>query len=556
MTDSTPREIQPITAPGGVWTGGLPGDRDGLVLEPWLGTFVRCYPDRPRTIVELLARALERFPDRCCLVTPEATVTHRQFAELVEGAAARLTELGCREGDRVAVCLRNGLDIAVAIWACARAGLILVALNTRLRAAQWAYMLQHSGARIAFGHPEFVDDLRVAGAEAGLPATAVLPVDDHFVGSRVPWDPRRPFPDQDSTYAVIYTSGTTGRPKASRIVHRCTVHSAITYVRALALTRDDRTAITFPLFYITAHIAQIAPMMLVGGACVTVADFDAATYVELLAVEKISYMMVVPTIWPLLLRQPKFTGAALGHVTIGAFGGSPMPATTVQALRSQMPQLRLFDAYGMTETHSPATILFDHEFRRKPGSVGRPVPTCDARIMADDGRPLAHDEPGHLELRGPMITSGYYADAEATRVALSDGWLKTGDIARIDSEGYVFLLDREKDVIIHGGFKIYSVELEYVLLSHPAVDQAAVVGIPNRIAFEQVAAFIVLRPGLSVTARTIQRHVAEHLADFAKPRYVRFVSELPRNRTGKVVKTDLRELLLNEHTAPGPRAYD
>lgn len=532
MTDAHPRDS--------------PRDHDGLILERWLGTLVRCYPDRPRTLIELLDRAVSRYPDRCCLVTPEGTVTYREFAELVEGAATRLISGGIRGGERVAVCLRNGLDIAVAIWACARAGVILVGLNTRLRAPQWAYMLEHSGARVAFGHPEFIDELRRAATEAGLPASAVRTVDDYFVATQIGWDPKRPHPHEDATYAVIYTSGTTGRPKASRVVHRCTVHSATTYVRAFALTREDRSAITFPLYYITAHIAQIAPMMLVGGTCVTVAEFDAASYAQLLHDERITYMMVVPTIWPLLLRQPGFDASRLGHVTIGAFGGSPMPATSVEALRRRMPQLRLFDAYGMTETHSPATILFDHEFRRKPGSVGRAVPTCDARIMGDGHEPLAPNEPGELELRGPMITPGYFADDDATHAALSDGWLRTGDLARIDAEGYVYLLDRTKDVISRGGFKIYSVELEYTLLSHPAIDQAAVVGIPDRLAFEQVAAFIVLSPGCTATPREIRRHVAEHMADYAVPHQIRIVAELPRNRTGKVLKTTLREQLLSE----------
>jgi acyl-CoA synthetase (AMP-forming)/AMP-acid ligase II len=537
MTDCRDRE-GPTTAPE--------PDHDGLVLEPWLGTLVRCYPERPRTIIEVLDQAAARFPDRSCLVTPERDVTYRQFAELVEGAARRLEARGVQPGARIAVCLRNGLDIAVAIWACARAGVILVALNTRLRATQWAYMLEHSGPVAVFSHPEFLDELRTAATIAGLAASAVVPVADQFVGERTTWDPTRAFPDQDATYAVIYTSGTTGRPKASRIVHRCTVHSATAYVRALALTKDDRTAITFPLFYITAHIAQITPMMLVGGASVTVAEFDAARYVALLHDEQISYLMVVPTIWPLLLRQPDFNGSRLAQATIGAFGGSPMPPTTVDALRQTMPQLRLFDAYGMTETHSPATILYDHEFRRKPGSVGRPIPTCDARIIGEDGNPLGPDAPGELELRGPMITAGYFADDDATRDAIRDGWLRTGDLARIDAEGYVYLLDRTKDVITRGGFKIYSVELEYTLLSHPAIDEAAVVGIPDPLTFEQVAAYIVLRPDHSISRRDVRRHVAERMADYAVPHEIRIVDKLPRNRTGKVVKTELRDQLIRE----------
>ena len=213
---------------------------------------VRCYPDRVRTIVEALDRAVRLFPDVVALETPEGDVTYAELAELVEGAAERLLEEGLAPGDRFAVALRNGLDIVVAIWAAARAGLVFVGLSTKLAPTQWAYMLAHSGAALALGHPEFMDGLHRAGAEAGLAPDRIRAVGDHLTGRRRPWrGDGIEFPDEDSTYAVIYTSGTTGRPKASRVVHRGAMHSAIAYVRTLALTAGDRTAIVFPLYYLS-----------------------------------------------------------------------------------------------------------------------------------------------------------------------------------------------------------------------------------------------------------------------------------------------------------------
>jgi acyl-CoA synthetase (AMP-forming)/AMP-acid ligase II len=520
------------------------------VLEPWLGSEVRCYPDRVLTIVEALDRAVAEFPDRIALETPEGDVTYRGLAELVEGATSRLLEEGLVVGDRLAVCLRNGLDIVVAIWACARARLVFVGLSTRLQPAQWAYMLRHSGAKLALAHPEFVEGLQVAGAEAGLAAGAVREVGDHLTGRRSSWRGREvPFPDQDETYGVIYTSGTTGQPKASQVVHRCTMHSAIAYVRTFSLTSDDRTAVVFPLYYATGHIAQVAPMMLVGGASITVTDVVPREFVQLMASRRISYLMVVPSIWPLLLRVPEFRWPDLAHVEIGAFGGSPVPTSTVAALRERMPHLRLYDAYGLTETHSPATILIDSEFRRKPGSVGRPVPCAEARVVGDDGVDVAGGEAGELWIRGPMVTSGYYGDPEATSAGITDGWLHTGDYARVDDEGYVFILDRKKDMITRGGFKVYSVELEYLLVSHPAVAEAAVFGIPDRLAFESVAAYVVPAAGRTVDAALVQAWVAERMSDYAVPRHVRVVDTIPRNRTGKVEKSELRETLLTELAA-------
>jgi acyl-CoA synthetase (AMP-forming)/AMP-acid ligase II len=505
---------------------------------------VRCYRDRVRTIVEALDRAVRLFPDAVALETAEGDVTYGELAQLVEGASERLLEEGLVEGDRFAVALRNGLDIVVAIWAAARAGLVFVGLSTKLAPTQWAYMLAHSGASLALGHPEFFEGLRRAGAEAGLPGDRIREVGDHLTGRRRPWrGATLEFPDEDATYAVIYTSGTTGRPKASRVVHRGTMHSAIAYVRTLALTAADRTAIVFPLYYITGHVAQVTPMMLVGGTSVTVADVVPREFVQLIDRRRITYLMVVPSIWPLLLRDPNFAWPALAHVEIGAFGGSPVPISTIAALRARMPQLRLYDAYGLTETHSPATVLLDSEFRRKPGSVGRPLPCADVRVVDDDGHDLPTGEAGELWIKGPMVTTGYFGDAAATEAAITDGWLHTGDYARVDDEGYVFILDRKKDMIMRGGNKVYSVELEYLLVSHPDIAEAAVFGVPDRLAYEAVATYVVPAAGRTVDPATVQNWVAGHMAAFAVPRHIRVVDVIPRNRTGKIDKLALRETM-------------
>ncbi len=505
---------------------------------------VRCYPDRVRTIVEALDRAVRLYPDVVALETPEGDVTYAELAELVEGAAERLLEEGLAPGDRFAVALRNGLDIVVAIWAAARAGLVFVGLSTKLAPTQWAYMLAHSGAALALGHREFMDGLRRAGAEAGLAPDRIRDVGGHFTGRRRPWRGEAVgFPAEDRTYAVIYTSGTTGRPKASRVVHRGAMHSAIAYVRTLALTAGDRTAIVFPLYYITGHVAQVTPMMLVGGTSVPVPDVVPREFVQLIAQRRITYLMVVPSIWPLLLRDKNFTWPDLAHVEIGAFGGSPVPISTIAALRARMPQLRLYDAYGLTETHSPATILLDSEFRRKPGSVGRPLPCADVRVVDDDGHDVPVGEAGELWIKGPMVTTGYFGDDDATAAALTDGWLHTGDYARVDDEGYVFILDRKKDMIMRGGNKVYSVELEYLLVSHPDIAEAAVLGVPDRLAYESVAAYVVPATGRTVEPETVQNWVATHMAAFAVPRHVRIVDAIPRNRTGKIDKLALRETM-------------
>lgn len=515
--------------------------------EPWLGTQVLSYPERLPTVVDVLDRAVAEYGGRTAFKAPEGEVTYAEFAALVEGAVERLGEEGLTAGDRLAVAARNGLDLAVALFACARGGFVMVGLNVRLRPPQWAYMLSHSGASLALGQPAFLDDLRVAGRDAGMPAERVRPVGDHLLGRRRPWryspDQR---PDEDATFAVVYTSGTTGRPKASRVVHRCSVHSATTYALVLNLTASDRTAVLFPLYYITGLHAHVLPMALVGGTSVLVPETSARQFVDILDAERISWMYTVPSFWLMLLREDRFRWPQLPHLELGAFGGSPFPQSALAQIRQRLPQVRLHDVYGLSETHSPATMLFDGEFRRKPGSVGRPLPCMEAVVVDDDGAAVVAGEPGELLLRGSLVTSGYYRDPQATAAAIRDGWFHTGDLARMDDEGYVWILDRMKDMITRGGHKIFSVEVEQLLMAHPAIVDAAVVGIPDPIAFEAVAAYVVGADGGQLTPRDVQQWVAARMSDYAVPRQVRVVDEVPRNRTGKILKTELRERLLAE----------
>ncbi len=511
----------------------------GLVEEQWLGTTVRCYAGRPLTLVEALDDAVRTTPDIVAVVDGETPVTYAELAALVEGAAAALNAQGLQPGDRLAVALHNSLDAIVAIWACARGGFVCVGLPTRMQPAQWTYVLEHSAPSLVLTHPEYAEGLAIA-APAGL---RVEPVGD-LLSAPAPWQGSAiAFPDQDATYMTVYTSGTTGRPKAIAMVHRCAVHSAIAYVRQMGLAAGDRTPITFPLYYVTGHVAQVLPMMLVGGTSYPVVDLSPSDLTRLLREEHITYVMVTPSLWPLLLRDPGFSFPDLAHLRVGAFGGSPVPLSMVAGLRRAMPQLRLYDAYGLSETHSPATILLDAEFQRRPGSIGRPVPCADVRVVDQSGRDLPAGEAGELLIRGPMITTGYVGDPEATAEAIVGGWLHTGDYCRVDDEGFVYLLDRMKDVVIRGGFKVYSVELEYLLVSHPDIEQAAVFGVPDRIAYEAVASYVVPRRGTTVTPAQVRAFVQERMSDYAVPRHVRLVDVIPRNKTGKVEKALLRELL-------------
>ncbi|MDP9005633.1 MAG: AMP-binding protein [Actinomycetota bacterium] len=510
--------------------------------EEWLGAPALSYPNRPRTVLDVLDRAVRRFADRTFITAPEGEVSFGEFAELVEGAAERLGEEGVRRGDRLAVVGHNGLDLAVALFACARAGCVLVGLSTRAAPDQWAYLLDHSGASLALAQPPFVDHLVAGAAIAGLAPERVRPFGDHLTGRRRRWSyVPADRPDEADPYAVVYTSGTTGRPKASRVVHRASVHSGLSFTAAVGLGGDDVTAVVFSLTYISAVHAHLLPMLLVGGRCVLVPDARPAELVDLVARERVTWLYLVPALWQRLLRVRALASPALDHLRVAGFGGSPMPLATIAELRRRLPRLTLRDVYGLSETHSPATILLDHEFAAKPGSVGRPLPCMEARVVDDDGHDLGPDQPGELLVRGSLVTTGYDGDPEATAAAIADGWFRTGDLARIDADGYVTILDRTKDMINRGGHKVFSAEVERVLREHPAVSDAAVVGVPDAAAGEAVAAFVVTtETGDGVEPAELRHWVRDHLADYAAPRWVHLVAELPRNATGKVLKTELR----------------
>jgi acyl-CoA synthetase (AMP-forming)/AMP-acid ligase II len=520
----------------------------GLEADTWHGAAVRRYPPTAPTLVETLHRGRRLWGGRPLVVDDDSgTTTYAEFADLVEGAAHHLRhELGLDPGDRVAVALPNGLDIAVAIWACARAHLVFVGLSTRLAPDSWAYLLEHSRAAVLLSAPEHLVACREAATTAGLEPARVLEVGDHLVGHVRPWPDECTggdwaVPHEDDTYAVIYTSGTTGRPKAIRMTHRGTMQAAEHYVRAFGLSERDRTAVTFPFYYLSGHVTQLNPAMLSGGSVVPVREMHPRAVVELCERHDVTWLDIVPTLLALLPKVPGFAWPRLPRLRLAVYGGSPMPPGVVEVLRARMPQTRLVDTLGLTETAVAFCCLYDHEIERRAGSVGRPIPTADLRVVDDHDRDVPPGQPGELLVRGPFLTPGYDRDDEATALAFAGGWFHTGDVGRIDDEGYVYVLDRKKDMIIRGGNKVFSVEVEQLLGRLDEVDQVAVFGVPDRTGGEVVAAVVVPRAGADVDPQALRRHVREHLAGYAVPRVLEVVDEIPRNRTGKVDKNMLRD---------------
>jgi long-chain acyl-CoA synthetase len=512
---------------------------DALVEEVVRGVPVQCYAERPRSVVEVLERALATSAPDVLLIDPalDRTVSYDGFARLVEGAAGALRGRGLEPGDRVAVLLRNGLEAAVAIWACARAGLVHVGLPADAPVARLQALLALTTPALLLAQP----DLAATAREAAASQVPVADAGDVLLASEAAWRAGAALPDQDTTYSLIATSGTTGRPKAVRVTGRMTGHAAAFYVRTLGLTPADRTPIHLPFAWVSGHVTQLTPAMLSGGSAVTMASFSAAALVDVAVEHRVTWLDVVPSIWELLLRTPAFRLPELAGVRLAVYGGAPAPAGTLDRVRERLPQLRMVDVYALSETCAPVTWLPDTEALRRPGSVGRPAPYCEVRLVAPDGSDVDRHEPGEIWVRSPAVTPGYWGDDPAPLT--EDGWLRTGDLARCDEEGYLYVGGRAVDLIIRGGVNIYPAEVERALLGAGTVADVAVVGVASALTGQNVAAAVVALPGVDVDPAALQRAVRDAVGAHAVPRPLRMVDALPRNPNGKVDRAAVRDLL-------------
>jgi acyl-CoA synthetase (AMP-forming)/AMP-acid ligase II len=319
------------------------------------------------------------------------------------------------------------------------------------------------------------------------------------------------------------------------------------YERGMGLARNDRSIAAVPLSHVTGLIALIATMARCAGTLVLLPAFKAQDFLALAARERMTHTVLVPAMYNLCLLQPDFDRHDLSAWRIGGYGGAPMPLPTIARFAQKLPGLGLMNLYGATETTSPATMMPAHETARHSDSVGLAVPCGEVRVMDDAGREVAPGQPGEIWINGPMVVAGYWNDPAASAREFTGGFWHSGDLGAVDAQGFVYVFDRKKDMINRGGYKIYSAEVESVLLEHPGVAEAAVVALPCPVLGERVHAFITLRASSKVTSEALRAFCLERLADYKAPESFSLRSEpLPRNANGKALKRMLREELLNQ----------
>jgi len=426
--------------------------------------------------------------------------------------AGGLRAAGVQRGDRVANRLGNGNDWVYSFWGTLLAGAVVVPVNTRFTETEAAYVVSDSGASYVF--------------EPGAP----LPVGEPLVVS-----------DQASTdlAAIFYTSGTTGSPKGAMTSHENFLSNIETCIRCLRLGRDPglRTLISVPLFHVTGCNSQLLVLTALRGTSVIMPVFDVKEFLRAIEQERISVLTTVPAIYWLALQQPEFTTLDSTSVRALSYGGAPIAPDLVLQIKAAFPTARVGNGFGLTETASVSTYL-PHEYASEHAdSVGFPAPVVDVRLTDPDPQTGV----GELLVRGPNVVAGYWRKEAQSLETFDDGWLRTGDLARIDDEGLVYIVDRKKDMINRGGENVYCVEVENALNLHPAVGEVAVIGVPDSMMGEKVGAVIVPIAGASVDRDELLAFARQHLADFKVPQFIAIRPEpLPRNPGGKVLKPALR----------------
>ncbi len=527
-------------------------------LEMVFGSRVeRCFAHRPRSLYALLDQAAGQHPKGVALVCGVQRLSWQQLHDQVAQLAAGMQAAGIGAGDRVAMLLGNCTEFVVTLFAAARLGAIAVPMNIREQTPGLTYMLEHCGAQLLVHEADLAERLPQASAVPALRHRWQVGPDAPAQGSSA-WNlhllkhnTEVAVVNEQDTAVILYTSGTTGRPKGAMLTHLGIVHSSMHYVLSMGLTSSDCTISAVPLSHVTGLVALVTSFALCAGTLVIQAQFKAADFISLAISERMTHSLMVPAMYKLCLMDPHFKAESLQHWRIGGYGGAPMPVAVIEELAHKLPALELMNCYGSTETTSPATLMPKGD-RLHPDSVGKPLHCVQMCVMDDDGHELPCGELGELWIKGPMVVPGYWNNPQASAESIVSGWWRSGDLGSIDDQGYVRVMDRKKDMINRGGYKIYSIEVENALYEHPAVQEAAVVAKPCPVLGERVHAWVNVRSPVDV--QTLREHCASRLSDYKVPEsYTLVQTPLPRNANGKLLKREMRDLILNEAADGGQR---
>ncbi len=498
---------------------------------------VKCFAERPGSLYALFEQGRAANPDGEAIVLDETRVSYAELANRVEAIGAGLQAKGVGRGDRVALLLPNCTENIALIFAIARIGAVLVPLNIREAAPELEYVLNDCGARL------LVFD---SASEGNLPAKAATPRLEHRVTVQTvqSWIAEgatadRVAVEEDDNAMILYTSGTTGRPKGAMLSHLSVVHSVMHYQLAMAIGPGDRSILAVPISHVTGLVALVATIIGAGATQIVMPEFKAAKFLRLAEREKMTHSLIVPAMFNLCLLDPEIAKIDLSAWRIAGYGGAIMPEATLEKIARHLPHLKLMNCYGATETCSPAVLMPTAHAVQRAAQVGLELPCADIAVMDPDGRETAPGEPGEIWIAGPMVAKGYWNNEQATEKEFVGGYWRSGDVGVRDELGFLQVVDRIKDLINRGGYKVFASEVENVLLEYPGLVEAAVVASPCPVLGERVHAHVVVDG--ETAAEKLAEHCRRHLADYKVPETFFFTDALPRNANGKVLKRLLRQ---------------
>jgi long-chain acyl-CoA synthetase len=534
------------------------------------GRATRMWKHAPRSLAELLERGSRIGGPRDFIVLGDERMTHAQHHEQVlRLAAAFVDEMGVRKGDRVAIAMRNVPEWSVAFFAVAVAGAIAVPLNAFWNGAELAFAIDDCAPKVLLADGERLE--RLTAQQQSLARTTVVgcrlddrKTDDPLPAGVIALDSLLARPttgppaveiDPDDLATIFYTSGTTSHPKGVLGTHRniCANVVSLRYATARAAMRAGRTPPTdsssppavvlvpVPLFHATGCHSNLVGQAYFGGTVVLMRKWDPDEALRLIERERVTGVSGVPAMAWDLVNAPSVADHDLSSLVSVGGGGAAAPPEMLRRIQSVLPGCASGTGYGMTESSSLTSSIGGADYAARPTSVGVPVPICDVQIVDDVGTPVPTGEVGEVWIKGATVVPGYWNRPEATADTFTDGWLHSGDLGRIDDEGFLYIVDRAKDMVIRGGENISSIEVEAALFEHPSVLEAAVFAVPHQVLGEEVGAVVRLRPGATITADELRAHASALLAPFKVPAHIWLTDEpLPRGATGKVQKREIR----------------
>jgi fatty-acyl-CoA synthase len=502
-----------------------------------------------QTLGDLLRRTRMRLPNKLAVRCGKVDWTYAEFDDICNRLAGGLALSGIEIGDRVAVISRNSHAFAALRFALARLGAVLVPINFMLNVEEARYILQHSGACMLCVDSGFAELGLAASADTDVTQTVWLPSEDPTepaVGL-VPFDelltlgdaPQRAL-SGSMLAQIIYTSGTESRPKGAMLTHEAVISEYVTCLVDAEISEKDCILHALPLYHCAQLDVFFGPGVYVGATNIITGKPMADNLLGMMAANGINSFFAPPTVWIGLLRAIPFDSTDLSMLRKGYYGASIMPVAVLKEIQQRLPQVRLWNLYGQTEIAPVATVLKPEDQLRKAGSAGRPALNVETRVVDDDMNDVKLGEIGEIVHRSPQLLSGYYKDEDRTREAFHGGWFHSGDLATMDAEGYITVVDRKKDMIKSGGENVSSREVEEAIYAVAGVSEVAVIGLPDPKWIEAVVAVIVARTGHTLTQQDVLDGCAGRLADFKRPKRVIFTDALPKNPSGKLLKRELR----------------